>query len=84
MSSLVNTSPDNCYEFTEDKIYNESEIVNVDTFLKSNYGLNGAVFQLAQAEVTDKMKRFRVLYTDNFNRKIDVLLENFSDKYIVV
>ena len=52
--------------------------------MKSNYGMNGSILELSQVQIRETSKRYRLIYTDLQNRKLEVIVENFNGKFIFV
>lgn len=59
-------------------------MTEVDEFLKNNYGMGGSVMELFQMQIKENSKRYRVIYTDKSNKRLEIILDNFSGKFIVV
>lgn len=59
-------------------------MTEVDEFLKNNYGMGGSVMELFQMQIKENSKRYRVIYTDKSNKRLEIILDNFSGKLIVV
>ena len=52
--------------------------------MKSNYGMNGSILELSQVQIGEASKRYRLIYTDLQNRKLEVIVENLNGKFILV
>ena len=59
-------------------------MTQVDELLKTNYGMSGSVMELFQMQIKENSKRYRVIYTDKSNKRLEIILDNFSSKFIVV
>lgn len=46
--------------------------------------MDGSVMELFQIQVKETSKRYRVIYVDKNNKRMEVVLDNFSGKFVVV